>query len=166
MRIRNIAIALFCCLFAVALYAQPRKPGLYEVTTTMNWKQSPLPPGMNIPGGRSPFGGAPITSQYCVTQEQLDKYGAPVSHAKECQIVNIVKSYNGMKAEMVCSGHMNGKGSLETWWKEDLTVRSKVHFVGTMQAGQNPMPIEWTSESTSTYKGPNCGNVQPLPTGK
>jgi hypothetical protein len=32
-----------------------------------------------------------------------------------------------------------------------------------MQMGQNSRPIEWTSESTSVYKGPDCGSVKPLP---
>jgi hypothetical protein len=42
-------------------------------------------------------------------------------------------------------------------------AKGKVHFTGTMQMGPNSRPIEWTSESTSVYKGPDCGSVQPLP---
>jgi hypothetical protein len=32
-----------------------------------------------------------------------------------------------------------------------------------MQMGQNATPVEWTVNSTSTYKGPDCGSVAPMP---
>ena len=28
--------------------------------------------------------------------------------------------------------------------------------------GPRSTPIEWTIESTSAYKGPDCGNVKPI----
>ena len=162
MRIRHFAIALTCCLLATALYGQTLRPGLYEVTTTMNWIKSPLPPGMSMPAN-SPFSGAARTTQVCLTQAQIDKYGAPLSQSKNCQVVNVVLSATSMRAEMVCTGQMNGRGTVESHWDTGGTARSKVHFSGTMQAGPNPMPVEWTSESTSQYKGPECGSVNPVP---
>ena len=80
MRKTRICITIGCCLFAVALLAwarSTRKPGLWEMTTTMKWQQSPMPPGMQAPPG-SPFGGGPRTTQVCLTQAMIDKYGAPV----------------------------------------------------------------------------------------
>jgi hypothetical protein len=29
--------------------------------------------------------------------------------------------------------------------------------------GPNPMTIEYTIESSSVYKGPDCGSVKPMP---
>jgi hypothetical protein len=31
-----------------------------------------------------------------------------------------------------------------------------------MQSGQNSLPVEWTADSTSIYKGPDCGSVKPM----
>lgn len=162
MRRTILWIVLSCCVFSVSLSPQVRKPGLWEISSTMTWKQSPFPAGVPA-GASSAFGGAPHVSQVCLTQQQIDKYGGPVSESRECQVINIVKSANGMKAEMVCTGHMKGKGTVESTW-EGASTKGKVHFVGTMQTGPQSIPVEWTSESTSTYESPDCGSVKPLPT--
>ena len=68
-----------------------------------------------------------------------------------------------MTADWICSGRMSGKGSLESSWTNPDHAIGKVHFVGTMQAGSNTMSIEYTINSSSVYKGPDCGSVQPPP---
>jgi Protein of unknown function (DUF3617) len=157
-----------CCLAvsALLLLAQSdRKPGLYETTSNMTWQQSPLPPGMQMPAGaNSPFGGGPHTSQVCVTQQMIDRYGGPMpqSHG-DCQAKNMTRSATGMSGEWVCTGHMNGTGKFESTWTPSGESHTKVHFTGTMQMGQRSAPVEWTMESTSTYKGADCGSVQPPP---
>jgi hypothetical protein len=166
MRKTRISITIGCCLFAVAVLAwaqSTRKPGLWEMTTTMTWQQSPMPPGMQAPPG-SPFGGGPHTTQVCLTQAMIDKYGAPMptSHG-DCQITNVVLSANSMTGAMVCTGKTSGTGTVQSDWSVPGHAKGKVHFAGTMQAGPNSKPIEWTAESTSVYKGPDCGNVQPAP---
>lgn len=155
---------------AVALAAAAqggRKPGLWEITTSMTWQQSPFPQGMQLPPqAMAALNGAPHTTQYCLTQAMIDKYGAPIpqqSPRQSCQISNVQKSDTGMSADWVCTGMMSGKGSIESHWSADGTARGKVHFVGTMQMGPNPTPVEWTSTSSSVYKGPDCGSVQPPP---
>jgi len=167
MRKTLVWITLSFCLFAVANVASAqaiRKPGLWEMTTTMTWQKSPMPAGMVMPPGmKSPFSGSTITSQVCLTQAMIDKYGAPVSQNKDCQIVNISMKANGMTASMVCSGKMSGKGTIESQWPDGSHARGKEHFEGTMQAGPNTVPVEYSADSTSTYKGPDCGSVKPLP---
>ena len=146
---------------AIFAWAQSRKPGLWETTSTMTLQQSPFPAGMpNSPN--SPFGGGPRTTQVCLTQEQIDKYGAPTPASHDCQITNVVLKPHGMTADMVCSGRTTGKGIVESTWSEDGTATGTVHFVGTIQAGPQPRPIEWTSHSTSVYKGADCGSVKPI----
>jgi hypothetical protein len=99
-----------------------------------------------------------------LTQAIIDKYGAPVPQTRgDCQITNIVMKANSMTADMVCSGKMNGKGLLESSWTDSSHSKGKVHFIGAMQMGPNSMPVEWTAESTSVYKGTDCGNVKPMP---
>ncbi len=161
MRIHRNLILVGVCSLAVGLsaWAQGRKAGLWEVTATMTWQQSPFPTGLGQ------IGGGPHTTQVCVTQEQIDKYGTVPPHEQgNCQVTNIVKKANGMTADMVCTGPMGGKGNLEASWTDDSHSTSKLHFLGVMQMGPNSKPVEWTVESTSVYKGPDCGSVKPLPT--
>ncbi len=160
----RVWITLGCCFFVTAIFAnaQTRKAGLWEVTTTMTWQQSPFPAGMSG-GANSPFGGGPRTTQVCVTQEQIDKYGTPFSQTRgDCQVTNVVKRADGMSATMACTGTMSGNGTMEASWTDDDHSTSKVHFSGSMQAGPNPKPVEWTSDSTSVFKSADCGNVKPF----
>ncbi len=163
----RVSVVVGCCLFAVAILAwaqSTRKPGLWEMTTTMTWQQSPMPPGMQAPPG-SPFAGTPHTTQVCLTRTMIDKYGAPMPSSQhgDCQIANVVLKPTSMTADWICNGRMTGKGSLESSWAIPDHAIGKVHFVGTMQAGQNTRPIEYTINSSSVYKGPDCGSVQPAP---
>jgi hypothetical protein len=166
MQLRSMALLVSAAVFTLGLsvHAQDsRKPGLWEVTTTMTWQQTPFPPGMTMPpAAAAAFGGAPHTTQYCLTQAMIDKYGAPMPESRgRCQVANVQKTGNGMTADWICTGAMSGKGTIESHWSNDGTSKGKVHFVGSMQAGPNPMPIEWTSESSSVYKGADCGSVKP-----
>lgn len=166
MHIHRGVFAAGVCLSVLGLFAwaQTRKAGLWEVTSNMTWQQSPFPAGMGPGGGSPAFGGGPHTTQICVTQEQIDKYGTvPPQTRGDCQVTNIVKKANGMSADMVCTGHMGGKGTLEASWTDDSHSTSKMHFTGTMQMGPNSTPVEWTVESSSVFKGPDCGSVKPAP---
>ena len=154
-------ITLVCCLFAMTVFApaQTRKPGLWVLTSTTKWRQSPHPEGM----GGSPAGGGTHTTQFCVTQQYFDKYGAILPQISGCRVTNIVKKARGMTGEMVCTGKMSGKLSLESSWTDDEHSTGKVHFVGLMQVGPNSKPVEWTTASSSIYKGADCGSAKPIP---
>lgn len=159
-------ITLSCCLLALPVFAgaqAQRKPGLWEMTTTMTFQQSPMPAGMQAPAG-SPFAGGPHTTQVCLTQAMIDKYGAPMPTSRgDCQFTDIVLKSTSMTGKMVCSGRTTGTGTVESDWSEPDHAKGKVHFVGSLQMGPNSRPIEWTSNSLSVFKGSDCGNVQPLP---
>jgi hypothetical protein len=168
MRVGSAAVAvsagiLLCGMLALA--QDGRKPGLWEITTSTTWQQTPFPAGMQMPPqAAAMFNGAPHTIQYCLTQAMIDKFGAalPQSHGA-CTVANLVKTSNSMTADWICTGNMSGKGSLESHFSDNGTAKGKVHFVGTMQMGANSTPIEWTSQSTSVFKSPDCGSVQPPP---
>ena len=163
---RKILIAagtLALALIALAQAPTTPKPGLYEVTSAMTWQQSPFPDGMQTPAGS----GAPHTAQTCITQAQIDKYNGPKPSANRgCQVTNIQKTDGGMTAEISCGAPMAGKGTVETVWTDTGHSRSKVHFNGAMQVGPNSKPIEWTLETESSYKGPDCGSVKPADSGQ
>jgi hypothetical protein len=160
MRRTRIWISTSFCLLALAVFAegQARKPGLWELTTTTTWQQSPFPTGS------APASGAPHTIQVCLTQQQIDTYGAILPESRNnCQVINLVKKSTSMTADMVCSGRMSGKASLESSFTDSEHATGKIHFVGSMQMGPNTKPMEWTSASVSTFKGSDCGSVQPPP---
>jgi hypothetical protein len=104
-------------------------------------------------------------TQVCLTQEIIDKYGAPVpqSRAAECSLANVNKTDHGMTADLICSGRMNGKGTLQSSWADPEHAKGSVHFTGTIAGRNGTMPVEWTSESSSVYKGADCGDVKPIP---
>jgi Protein of unknown function (DUF3617) len=162
-RVQVCAVVVSSCAgMALTAQAQSRKAGLWEVTSTMTWQQSPFPAGMST-GPNSPFGGGIHTNTVCITQEQIDKFGAPPPQTHgDCQVSDVAKQATGMTAGMTCTGTMSGKGRLvASWTDEDHTI-SKMHFTGTMQAGASPKPVEWTVDSTSVFKSTDCGNVKPV----
>jgi hypothetical protein len=168
MRFRSAAFAVSAGVLVLGLFAwaqDARKPGLWEITTSTTWQKTPFPAGMQMPPqAAAAFGGAPHTTQYCLTQAMIDKYGAALPQSRgNCQVSNVQKTSNSMSADWICTGAMNGKGTLESHFSGDGTAKGKVHFVGAMQMGQNATPIEWTSESTSVYKSSDCGSVKPPP---
>ncbi|MGB6973248.1 MAG: DUF3617 family protein [Terracidiphilus sp.] len=156
---RSFAVAAVSVLaLTIFVWAQTRKAGLWKTTSTMTWEQSPFPGGMDAMG-------APRTTEVCVTQEQIDKYGTvPPQTRGDCQVTNLNKTDHGMSAVIECSGRMQGKGTVEASWTDDTHSTSKVHFVGVMQMGPNSKPFEWSIESSSVFESTDCGSVKPIKT--
>ena len=144
---------LFGCLIAATLgaAAQDRKPGLYEVTL------------LTTTVAPTPEVHSPRTWQACLTQDMIDKYGAivPQNVTRVCQLVNVVKKPGGMTADMVCSGSIVGKGTLEVTWSDSEHSKGNLHFSGTMHPGDSDIKIEWSAATTSVYKGPDCSVLKP-----
>jgi hypothetical protein len=154
-----LALAGLLSVAAVLAWAQVKKPGLWEMTMTQTWQQSPFPPGMG--GPNSPFGAGTRTGPVCITQEQIDKYGSAVPRGKDCQLANVVKSEHGMTADLVCAGRISGKGSVEVSGVDDDHFKGKVHFAGSLQLGPSNKPVEWTNEFSGAFKSSDCGSVKP-----
>ncbi len=147
----RVCVALGCCLLALPTFAsaQSRKPGLWTMTTTVD--NAPSTAGTT--GHPTTYSGS-----VCLTQALIDKYGAPLPHiSDDCRITRLDKKANSVSAEMVCSGAITGKATMQSSWTADRATGS-VHFVGTA-----PKAMEWTSSSTSVFKSADCGSVQPLP---
>ncbi len=152
---------LFGCLVAAALTARAqdtrespqRKPGLYDLTVT------------TVTVSPSPSSGAARTRQVCLTQEMIDKYGAivPDNLTNICQLTNIVKRSGGMSAGIACSGPLVGQGTLQVNWADPEHAKGTIHFSGVMHPGDKDIKIEWTAETDSVYKGPDCGALKPAP---
>lgn len=153
MHARTLCASFALSLAAASGFAEVPKTGLYEitlVTTTV-----------------SPTRGEhqPRTLQACLTADMIEKYGAivPEQLTNACQLVNVVKSNSGMAAEMVCSGPINGKGTLAVTWTDSEHSKGTLHFSGTIHPGDTDIKLEWTAISTAVYKGPDCSVLDPTP---
>jgi len=122
-----------------------------------------MPQSGQMSGGGNPMA-APHTTQVCVTQAMIDKFGGPnpAPPRPGCQVTDVTLKPDGMKAKISCSGQMDATGTVESSWKADGSSKSYAHITGNMQMGQNSRPIDVTVQSTSVYKGPDCGTVQPM----
>ena len=150
-------------LAAAALAQLKQKPGLWEVTATMSMAGMPeMPQGArNMPN--SPFGAH--TSQVCVTQAMIDKYGGPnpnPPHA-DCKVSDVVNKPNGMSAKISCTGQMVATGTVESTWTDPNNTHTTMHLTGNMQMGQMQHPVDMTMKADSVYKGADCGSVKPMP---
>jgi len=169
MRGIRIHTILSCWLIAGAVLseAQAKKPeattrkaGLWEITTTMNWQQSPFEPGA-VNGVAK---GGKHTKLFCFSQDAIDNYGVLLPQSRgDCRIENKVMRLGGMTADWVCKGKINGRGELETNWTDLEHATGRLHFTGTFQGGPEPLPIEWTTESSSVFRSESCGSVMPFP---
>ena len=119
-----------------------------------------------MPTGASGGPMAPHTTQVCVTQDVIDKFGGPYSNPPrgDCQVTDISVKPSGMTATVSCTGQMTGTGTVESTFVDANSTQTKVHVTGTMQMlGPNSRrAIDVTMQSKSVYKGPDCGSVKPM----
>jgi hypothetical protein len=151
----GILVAVGCCCASLAMVsttaqAQSRKAGLWEVTTQMSMSGGPT----SMP--QMP----PRTNQVCVTQAMIDKYGGPTSQPARgnCQMTDVSLTATGMTANMVCTGQMTMTGTVQATFVDANTTKTTVQM--TMPMGQNTMNM--TMQSTASFKGTDCGSVQPM----
>jgi len=159
MRGLRVGSAIGFCLVTATLFAMGpnRKAGLWESTTTMTWQQSPMPEMPASMPGRA--------TKVCVTQEMIDRYGGGLPEMRGgCQVSNVSMKPGQMTADLVCTGQMNGKATIESTWSDGEHATTNVHFTGEMTMGPDgKKPVEWTQKSTSVFKGADCGAVKPPP---
>jgi hypothetical protein len=145
-----IGMVMGCCLIVAAASAHgQRKAGLWEVTSQMSMSGMPNMPAMGS-----------HTQQVCVTQAMVDKYGGPYSNPQnaQCQVTNVSLTTSGMTANLACTGRTNMTGTIQTTFVDANTAKMVVN----LNMAMNGQTMTMTMNSTSTYKGPDCGSVQPL----
>ncbi len=147
----RVCMMLGLCVVALAAQAKgQRKAGLWEITSSMSMSGMP---GMSNMGS--------YTKQVCVTQQMIDKYGGPYTNPQnaQCQLTNISLTASGMTANLTCTGKMNMTGTVQTTFVDANTTKTNMQLNMAMPNGQ---AMTMTMNSTSVYKGADCGSVQPL----
>jgi len=143
------------------------KAGLWSVTTNMGgMPQMQMPQmtpeqmqqmqamGVHMPQS-GPHG---MTTQYCMTEAEVNADGPPPSLQKQCKMENMHVTGNTMSADMVCTGEMQGRGHMTVTYDGPEHYSGKMAFTGSA-GGQ-------TRNVTDTFDGkwlsPNCGSVKPV----
>ena len=163
----GVGLVWFLVAAAVLVFAQEKeaphhtgKAGLWEITTTMTWVKSPVPPGM--PGG--PPRGGTHTGEFCLSQAMVDAGALLPQSRGECRIEDKVIKPGSMTGTYVCTGKMKGMGKVESTIPDLEHVTGSIHFEGTMDVDGHPKPIEWTTTSNSVFKSEDCNSPAPAAT--
>ena len=158
-------IAAAAVLLPVAAFAGHGKPGLWNISTTMQMANMPqMPPeamammksrGMSMPG----MGGAPITTQICMTQEQVNGDVPPAMHnsAESCTTKLLSQTATSMKSEVTCHGRMEGVGQAEMSWRGNEHYEGTYSFKGTMEGQPQAISTRYTGDFVKA----DCGAVKP-----
>ena len=93
---------------SIAPAAEMIKPGLWEITTTIEM------PGM-------PFQQPPQTVRHCVTPQEAKDPEKSLPINKDCKIVDLKSSANKINWKVECTGKMAGKGEGKIEYKADTS---------------------------------------------
>ena len=155
----GIGLVWFVFAAAVLVFAQDNehhtgKAGQWEITTTMTYQQSPVPPGTR---GGPPAAGSHTTT-VCLTQEMVDAGALLPQSRGQCRIEDKVVKPGSLTANYVCTGKMKGKGVLAATFADLEHATASLHFEGTLDVDAHAKPIEWTAVSNYLFKGAQCSN--------
>jgi len=160
-------IATAVLLAPAAAWAAHGRAGLWNISTTMempNMPQMPqMPPeamammkarGMSMPG----MGGAPIVTQICMTQDEVNADRIPSMNSEEsCTSKVLSQTPSSMTAETTCHGRMEGVGRMQMAWRGNDHYEGTYSFKGMMQG----RPHQMTSHYTGDFVKADCGSVKP-----
>ena len=112
-----LVLIVVLSLWATAAAAAPQmKPGLWEITTTMEM------PGL-------PFAPPPTTMTHCYTKEELGERARLVPpQQEECRVTDTTTSGNRITWKVVCSGENSGQGSGEMVFSGDSAYAGSMTF--------------------------------------
>ena len=164
-KLASTLIAATILMPAAALAAPHGKPGLWNITTTMQMASMPkMPPEMmemmKKRGMNMPMPGQPMTSQMCMTAEQaaMDKPPNMDREGVKCTPHVLSQTSSSANTEIVCHGMMEGTGRSQISWRGETHYEGTYSFTGSMHDQPNNM--------SSSYKGDwvsaDCGSVKPF----
>ncbi len=153
MTLRVLPVALGALMIAVSgpALALHAKPGEWQVTVKMDMAGMPqIPPEqlakMRAMGIHLPVGGDAMTVTHCMTPEEaaMDKIPAmSKEREKYCSVQNLKTSPEGVSADVVCTGKVQGSGHMSVRFDSPERYAGKVSM--NVVADGHPM------NSTSTF---------------
>lgn len=162
------ALAMASVLLApAAALAAHGKAGLWKISTTIDMPDMPqmsqLPPealammkarGMSMPGM-----GAPVVTQICMSQEEVNADAPPqVRNSEEnCTTKLLSQTSSTMTAESTCHGRMEGVGRMQIAWRGNEHYEGTYSFKGVVQGRPHTMNSRYTGDFVKA----DCGSVKP-----
>jgi hypothetical protein len=166
------AVLIFAAAVSYPALAAEPQPGLWNQTMTMDMSGMALPqmpamppevlaqmqaagiqmPNMDYSQPRT------TTNQYCITPEEIanrEPFGEGMD--EDCQQQNFISNDQGMSADLVCTGRMNGTGRIEYVFDSATHYTGSMTFEGTMEGRQANM----TNMMEGSWVSADCGNVAP-----
>lgn len=151
-------------LLPAAALAAHGKAGLWNITSTMEMANMPqMPPQamamMKSRGMQMPGMGQPMTTQICMTQEQVSGDVPPAMHnrAMDCTTKLLSQTATSVKSEVTCHGRMEGVGHAEISWRGNEHYEGTYNFKGTMEG----RPQEISTRYSGDFVKADCGAVKP-----
>jgi Protein of unknown function (DUF3617) len=159
----SILIAASLLLVPAAALAAHGRAGLWTVTSSMQMANMPqIPPeAMAMMKERHmPIPGEPMTTQICMTQDQVnaDKPPAMSNRDESCDTKVLNLSPAMMEAQVTCHGHMEGVGHVKVSWRGNEHYEGTYNFKGTMEG----RPQEMSSHYSGDFVKSDCGSVRPF----
>lgn len=160
----RIVLSSACALIAASAssgaLAMHAKPGEWQVSLKMDMAGVPqIPPAqlakMRAMGIHVPMGGDTVTVTHCMTPSEaaMDNIPAmPREHQKYCTMQNLKTSVDGMSADMVCTGKVQGGGHMQ------VRFDSPEHYAGkiSMSLNANGHPMNSTSTFDAKWLSADC----------
>ena len=158
-------IAAAIALAPALAWAAHGRAGLWNISTTMQMANMPeMPPeamammksrGMSMPG----MGGAPIVTQICMTQDEVnaDKPPQMKNNEENCTTKVLNQTSSSMTAETTCHGRMEGVGRMQMSWRGNEHYEGTYSFKGSMQG----RPHEMNTRYIGDFVKADCGSVKP-----
>lgn len=163
MKMRIAAVGLSSVLLvgmssqALALHA---KPGEWQVTVKMDMAGMPqIPPEqlakMRAMGIHVPMGGDAVTVTHCMTPSEAAMDKIPTmskEHEKYCSMQNLKTVADGMSADMVCTGKVQGSGHMQ------VRFDSPEHYAGkvSMNIVADGRPMNSTTAFDAKWLSADC----------
>ena len=159
---RRLALILATLVLPPLAQAGPGRPGLWEVSTTLNvgvagYQIAPEQIeqmrqfGIELPGLSRPF-----VARQCITPEQAAKDGLPSPNTGDsgCQLDNVRHRGKLWTADIACTGSLRGGGSLSASFDSDR------HFTGTWsfrgRSAEVPTEMAMSNPYSGRWLGPSC----------
>jgi hypothetical protein len=153
----SAALLIGASTAALAMHA---KPGEWQVSVKMDMAGVPqIPPAqlakMRAMGVHVPMGGDAVTMTHCMTSSEaaMDKIQAmSKEHQKYCTMQNMRMSADGMSADMVCTGKVQGGGHMQVHFD------SPEHYAGkvSMSFNTHGHPMSMTNTFEAKWLSANC----------
>src|ERR1700755_472583 len=156
-------VASALLLAPVAALAGHGKPGLWNITSTMQMANAPqMPPEamamMKSRGIKMPGMGSPMTSQICMTPEQVNGDLSPAmhNHEEKCTAKVLSQTASSMKSEVTCHGRMEGVGHSEMSWRGNEHYEGTYSFKGSMEGHPQNISTRYSGDFVKA----DCGAVK------